>query len=255
MAERLLTIWLVATKEWRLLVASPLPYLLGGVFVGLCGFFFATRLVFYTEYSIGHSIIANFWSAFLAGAPYSVSTILVFVIPLLTMRAFAEERRLGTLELLLSYPIRETEVLWGKFVALLAVGVVLVLLVGGYAAALSLYVPMPWPVVLVSLTGLVLLVACFTACGLFFSSLTESQLSAALATLAVLVGFWLLTWNEAAVRENWLGVVRKISAFDHFEPMTRGRFSLADVVYFLGATALFHFLTVRSLESRAWRGK
>lgn len=254
MAQRLVNTWLVATKEWQLLATSPLLYLLSGVFVALCGFFFATRLVLYTEYAIGQNIVANFWFSFLAGAPYSVSTVLVLVIPLLTMRAFAEERRLGTLELLLTYPIRDSELLWGKFVALLVVGLGLVLIVGGYAAMLSLYVPIPWPAVLVSMAGLALLVACFTACGLFFSSLTESQLSAALATLAVLVGFWLLTWNEAAVRENWLGVVRECSAFDHFEPMARGLLTLEDVVYFLGATGLFQFLTARSLAARAWRG-
>ncbi len=252
-AERIVKTLLIADKELRVAAASPLPYVLVAMFSAICGFFFVTRLVLYSEYSVGAAVIANFWFAFLAGAPYSVSSVLVLVIPLLTMRAFAEERRSGTLELLLTFPVRDSDVLLGKFTATMAIASVLLAIVAGYAVVLSWYVPVPWAAVAVGLLGLWLLLASFTACGLFFSSLTESQVVAALGSGGVLVLCWLVTWNEAAFRTGWLAVLRQFSAFDHFERLARGLLALEDVTYFVTATALFHFLTLRVLAARTWQ--
>jgi ABC-2 type transport system permease protein len=240
-------------KEMSIALVSPLPYVLAGVFCALCGFFFVTRLILFTEYSLGRAVMENFWFGFLAGAPYSVSSVLVFVIPLLTMRAFAEERRLGTLELLLTFPVRDSEVVFAKFAAAFLLGLPLIGIVAAYAGLLSWYVPLPWPMVLVGLLGLLLLVLSCAACGVFFSSLTDNQVVAALGSMAVLLVFWFLNWNEAALRSSWLEVVREVSAFDHFEALARGMLAVDDVAYFLVSTAVFQFLTERALESRRWR--
>src|SRR5262249_52724570 len=92
-------------KELRAYFAAPLVYVVGAVFYALTGFFFYTQLVYFVQYGFGVNILGNFWTAFMAGAPYSVSMVLLLVVPLLTMRLLAEEWKLGTIELLLTYPI------------------------------------------------------------------------------------------------------------------------------------------------------
>jgi hypothetical protein len=102
LAARRMTFLGLLRKELRAYFVSPLVYVVGAVFYALTGFFFYTQLVYFVQYGFGFNIIGNFWIAFLAGAPYSVSTVLLLIVPLLTMRQLAEEKKLGTIELLLN---------------------------------------------------------------------------------------------------------------------------------------------------------
>ncbi|MBI4515400.1 MAG: ABC transporter permease subunit [Deltaproteobacteria bacterium] len=241
-------------KELRSYFTSPLFYVMAAVFFCLCGFFFYTWLIYFVEYGFGLNILGNFWLAFLAGAPYSMSMVLLLVMPLLTMRLFAEEKKLGTIELLLTYPLRDRTILGAKYSACAAV--LLVLLIGtlGYPAYLLALQPLPWAPLLSGYLGLLFLGLSFIACGLFISALTENQVVAAIATLGILLMFWALTWNEAASSPPVLRVLAQLSMFDHFETFVRGVIDLRDVLYFVCFIAFFNFLTLRVLESRTWRG-
>lgn len=241
-------------KELLVTFVSPLFYAVAAVFFSLTGFFFYTQLVYFVQYGFGLNIIGNFWVAFLAGAPYSLSMVLLLVMPLLTMRHFAEEKRLGTIELLQTYPLRDGVILAAKFAA--SVVVLLLLLAGTlfYPLFLHLLQPLPWTPVLAGYLGLALLGASFIACGLFVSSLTESQVVASVGTLGVLLFLWGLTWNEAAAGAGWLRVAAGIAMFDHFEPFAHGVIDAGDLAYFVAVIVLFSFLTLRVLESRHWRG-
>ena len=242
-------------KELRAYFVSPLFYVVAAVFFCLTGFFFYTQLVYFVQYGFGLNIIGTFWVAFLAGAPYSVSMVLLLVTPLLTMRSFAEEKRLGTIEILLTYPLRDGTILAAKYCAC---AVVLLLLLLGtliYPFFLLSNGSFPWLPLLSGYLGLALLGASFIACGLFISSLTESQVVAAIATLGALLLCWMMTWNEAAANASALRVLRRLAMFDHFQTFAAGVIDAGDLAYFLCFCAFFSFLTLRVLESRHWRGQ
>ncbi len=250
-----MTVLTLLRRELHGYAVSPLFYVLGAVFLGLAGFFFYTRLVFFVEYGLGENILGNFWVAFLAGAPYSMSMLLLLVLPLLTMRLFAEERRLGTLELLLTYPIRDGELWLAKFLSCAIVCGLLLLATLPYAWLLGGMTPLPWKAMAAGYLGLYLLGLSFIACGLFVSSLTDSQVVAAVGTLGLLLACWVLTWNESASRTDFLWILSEISMFDHFESFARGMIDVRDVAYFASLVAFFAFCTFRVLESRGWRGR
>ncbi len=242
-------------KELVSYFVSPLFYVVTAVFLCLCGFFFYTDLMFFVQYGFGMDILGNFWMSFLAGAPSSVSMVLLLVMPLLTMRLFAEEKKLGTIELLLTYPVRDSELFLAKLVACAAV--FLVMLAGTllYPIYMQSLQPLPWWPLIPGYIGLFLLGLSFIACGVFVSSLTESQVVAAIGTLGILLLFWMLTWNEAATSPGLLRVLIRLSMFDHFQTFARGVIDAQDVAYFVSFIGFFSFLTLRVLESRKWRGR
>jgi ABC-2 type transport system permease protein len=242
-------------KELRSYFVSPLFYTVAAVFFCLCGYFFYTQLIFYVQYGYGVNIAGNLWVTLLAGAPYSISMVLLLVTPLLTMRLFAEEQRLGTIELLLTYPLRDRTIVAAKFAACAAVVALLVAGTLVYPLYLSSLQSLPWTPLLAGYLGLLLLGISFVACGLCISSLTESQVVAAIGTLGLLLLCWALTWNEAATSPPVLRVLQRVSMFDHFEPFARGVIDAGDVVYFAVATGFSLALTLRVLESRKWRGR
>jgi ABC-2 type transport system permease protein len=250
-----MTFLAVLRKELRAYFVSPLFYVVAAVFYGLTGFFFYTQLVYFVQYGFGVNILGNFWIAFLAGAPYSVSMVLLLVVPLLTMRLLAEERKLGTIELLLTYPLRDGTIVAAKFAACT---LVLALLLAGtivYPAYLASIQPLPWEPLVASYVGLLLLGVSFTACGVFVSSLTDSQVVAAVGTLGLLLMFWAVSWNEAATSPTALRAAARLAMFDHFETFAKGVIDAGDVAYFAAVSTLFGFLTLRVLESRHWRGR
>ncbi len=250
-----MTVFAVLRKELRAYFTTPLLYVVGAVFYLLTGFFFYTQLIYFVQYGFGLNLLGNFWVAFLAGAPYSISMVLLLVVPLLTMRLLAEEHRLGTMEFLLTTPLRDGAIVAAKFAACLIV--VALLLAGTLTGPLFLATiyPLPWQPVLGSYLGLLLLAASFTACGLFVSALTDSQVVAAVGTLGLLLFFWALSWNEAATTPRLLRAAAELAMFDHFEPFARGVIDAADVAYFAAVAAFFVFLTLRVLEARHWWGR
>ncbi|GIW43539.1 MAG: ABC transporter permease [Candidatus Binatia bacterium] len=249
------TLLTLLRKELYLYAVSPLTYVVAAVFVGLCGFFFYTRLIVYSQFGFGWDILGNFWFSFLAGAPYSVSTVLLLMCPLLTMRSFAEERRTGTLELLLTLPLGDAQLVLAKWLAALLVVEVILGLLLPFLVALHGLAAFPWQPAMAGFLGLVLLASAFVAAGVCFSACTSSQVIAAAATYGLLVLAWLVTWNEAAAGEPWMRVLREVSLFDRFEWFARGVVRSGDAAYFLACTAFFLCLAGLVLGARRWRGK
>jgi ABC-2 type transport system permease protein len=181
--------------------------------------------------------------------------VMLVLLPLLTMRLFAEERRLGTLELLWTYPLRDAEIVLGKYVAALLVLAIMLagttlyplLLVATHAEVAA------GPLVAAYL-GLFLLGAAFLACGTLISSLTESQVLAAAVTYSMLLLFWMITWNEFAVGAPVLSFLTTFSLFDRFYTFARGGIDLRDVAFLVLFSAVFLAWTILALGSRRWRG-
>lgn len=243
----LINIHAVFLKEIRTLTRSPLLYVLGAVFLGLTGYFFYTDVLYFdllNQDKVG--LTQGLWQRFFE----DLRLCLLVVTPVLATRLFAEERRLGTMEMLLTYPLTEVELVGGKFLSLLVLFVPLLALTAVYPFALANAWPVDsWPLVATYLGAALLSVTCLS-CGMFCSALATQQSSAALGTFGVLFFFWFLAWNEAAAGSGLLAVLRRLSLFDRFYDFTRGTVQSRDVVYFLVATVLF---VLFSLEALRWR--
>jgi ABC-2 type transport system permease protein len=239
----------LARKELVLYFTSFLFYVVAAIFLGLCGFLFYTNLDFYVRFG-GTNLVRGLWQYQF----FDMRERLLVLIPLLTMRLFAEERRLGTLELLWTYPLRDVEIIAGKFLACMVAVTLMLAATVVYPAILSRIHPVE-PVPLVAgYVGLWLLAVAFVACGLFLSALTDSQLIAGAATYGVLFFFWMLNWNEAALGAGTLGVFRAVSLFERFEVFAQGGIDTRDVGYLVLFATAFLAFTFFALDSRRWRG-
>jgi ABC-2 type transport system permease protein len=238
-------------KELRSYFGSPLLYLVAAAFLAFTGYYFHGDLIYFITFGFGLNIMENFWSILLI----DIRLALILAIPLLTMRLMAEERRLGTLELLLTYPLRDAAIVAAKLGACLVV--IATLLAGTLAYPALVYRVQPFALepLVAGYVGLLLFAAVCAAYGLFISSLTDSQVLAGFLTGLPLLLVWLLSWNEAASSPDTLSLVRAVSLFNHFHPFSVGVIELRDVFYFLFATGFFVWATLRVLEARQWRGR
>jgi len=241
----------VFRKELRTYFFSPLIYIVGAAFLALCGYFFYTDLLHFVTFGFGVNIMENFWQLMFL----DIRKFLLFCVPFITMGLFAAERHLGTIELLLTYPLRDGEIFLGKFCA--AVVAVMALLAPTLLYPFYLHSVQPYPLlpVVAGYVGLLLLSVAFVSCGIFISALTESQVVAGVVTGGILFSLWAVSWNEAAVNPETLQVLRAISMFDHFHGFAVGVVDLRDVAYFVFTVLLFSHLTFRALEARTWRGR
>lgn len=248
----------IAAKELRSYLVSPVAWVVATVFLGVTGLLFYNMLSWYSLQSyqmmqiqgIGGEINVNrlvFEPVF-----HNVAVTLLLLVPMVTMRLLAEERRSGTLQLLFTSPVRLGEVVLGKYLAAvtLLAGILL----------LTLYMPLlvwsfgtlEWGPIGSAYLGLVLLIAAFVACGLFASSVTENQIVAAVLTFGLLLGFWLLGW-AGQVGGSTGAVLEQLSVISHLDGFLRGVVETRDVVYYLSVCAFGLFLTHRVLESSRWR--
>jgi ABC-2 type transport system permease protein len=238
-------------KELRSYFGSPLVYLVACAFLAFTGYYFHTDLVYFVTFGFGLNIMQNFWSILLV----DVRLALIFAIPFLTMRLLAEERRLGTLELLLTYPLGDGAIVAAKLTACLVV--VGVLLAGTLVYPAVVYHVQPFALapLAAGYVGLVLFSGVCASYGLFVSSLTDSQVLAGFLTALPLLLVWLLSWNEAASSARTLPLVRAVSLFNHFQPFSVGLIEARDLFYFAFLIACFAWATLRVLGARHWRGR
>ena len=242
--------WLVVCRrELRSYFSSYIAYVLLAVFLLLSGYFFYSDLIFFILFG-GFVVPTGLWQyVFL-----DMRLCTLLVLPLLTMRLFAEEKKLGTIELLWTYPVRDGEIVVGKFLACWIFFVVMLL-----ATAINqlifyrMYQFAPGPL-LAAYLGIFLLGTAFIACGLFISSLTENQVVSAMATYGVLVFFWFVTWNEEVADERIVHILLRLSLFDHFYNFSRGVIDTRDIVFFVLFVGFFLVLTLQSLNARKWLG-
>jgi ABC-2 type transport system permease protein len=238
-------------KELRSYFGSPLLYWVAAAFLAYTGYYFHSDLVYFVTFGFGVNIMENFWQLLFI----DIRLVLIFAIPLLTMRLVAEERRLGTLELLLTYPLRDGALVAAKLGACLVV--VGVLLAGTLVYPMWVHHIQPFALepLIAGYVGLALFATVCASYGLFVSSLTDSQVLAGFLTALPLLLLWLLSWNEAAAASGTLPLVRAISLFNHFQPFAVGVIDSRDVFYFLFVSGVFVWATLRVLEARQWQGR
>lgn len=198
----------------------------------------------------------NYTAIIFGGITQWLTTCLVFIIPFLTMRLFAEEKKQGTMELLLTYPLRDTHITLGKYFAALTFFVVMIAPTLLYMPVAS-YIGMEYhvPVVLVNYLGLFLMGAAYIALGMWCSSMTENQIIAAALSLGIGLFCLIAGFSVAPGTENLAAqIVRNISLTTRLEDFGQGVIDTGHVVYYLSFAFVFIFLTLRTLESKKWRG-
>ena len=244
---------IIARKELRTYFASPIAYVI------MAAFLFFTGLLFIDSLSgpFREASLREFFSGQAAGGLTSDAVTGAFVLlllgPVITMRLLAEESKLGTLELLLTSPVRDFEVVAGKFIASVVTIGILLLLTLYYPLMLYVFGDPEFGPIFAGYLGLILLGGLFVSVGLFASSLSSSQIVSAVLGLVILLMFWFI--NEAAdfFRGRPETILEFVSPRTHFNDFARGIIDSESIIYFLGLTAMFVFLTVRSLETRRWR--
>ena len=243
-------VYYIFQRELRSYFQSFIAYALIAVFLLLAGYFFYSDLIMYVMWSFSKVNFRKIWEFYFNDVRY----LLMLTIPLLTMRLFAEEKKLGTIELLWTYPIRDWELLAGKFLASLFFLFLMLAFTTVYPIITHILYDIDIAPLSAGYLGLFLLGSSFIACGILISSLTENQIVAALGTYGVLLMFWFLTWNEAIANEKVVNILLNISLFDRLLTFTRGAIDLRDVIFFLNFHGFFIFLTMLSLSTRKWRG-
>jgi len=254
------SLWPVFRKELRTYFFSPMAYVVAVIFLLIVGYLFCALLAYYSltslqamqnPYMMGQF---NLTERVLRPLFGDMAFVMLLMTPLLTMRLFAEERRSGTLELLLTYPLRDWQIIAGKFLSSLVVLACMLLPTLVYSLVLWRLGKIEWGVLISAYSGLLLLAGAIFALGLWISSLTDSQIVAASATFGALLLFWMVGWASSLSGGITSQILDNISLLEHFESFAKGVFNSADIGFYIIFAAFFLFLTSRSLESRSWKG-
>lgn len=230
----------IAERELKSFFVSTVAWVVAAAFLFLCGYLFAVILLNTNEASLRY-MISN------------LSVILLFVAPFLTMRLLAEENRLGTVELLLTNPVRDVEVVLGKFLGVMGFVLVMFAFTLYFPALLFIFgSPDPGPIA-TGYLGVILQAAAFVSIGLAVSSLTENQIVAAFLAFAVNLVLWLSESISTFLGKPLSDVMRYLSVTSHFQDFSRGVIDSSHVIYFLSVVAAALFVTYLSLQTRRWR--
>jgi ABC-2 type transport system permease protein len=251
-------VWILCWKELRSYFVSPIAYLLLAMFAIVFAFFFWNALGYFVYAGMeaqmrGAMFPLNVNEQVIRPLVSNVSVIGLFLIPMISMRLFAEEKRSGTIELLATSPIRDSEVILGKWLAALILYSAMLLLTAINFAWLFRYGNPDWKPLLVAYLGLLLQAGALLAIGTFISTLTRNQIIAGGATFGICLLLWVLEWVSGYDSATYARVMAYLSVLTHFESFAKGLLSIKDSVYYLSAILLGLFLTARSMESLRWR--
>jgi ABC-2 type transport system permease protein len=251
-------VWIIFSKEIRSYFVSPIAYLLLTMFAVLFGFFFWNAIGYFVfagmeQQMRGEMFPMNVNEQIIRPLLSNASVIGLFFIPMISMRLFAEEKRSGTIELLTTSPVRDIEVILGKWLAAVALYAVMLLFTALNFAFLFRYGNPDWKPLLIGYLGLLLQAGCLLAIGTFISTLTRNQIIAGAATFGVCLMLWVAEWVGGYETATWAKVLSYMSVTSHFESFARGVIELKDAVYYATLTLVGLFFTARSMESLRWR--
>src|SRR6266851_1855716 len=246
----------IAGKELQGYFVQPVAYVVLTVFLLLGGWFFFSLLQHFAEMVQMYQMMGggqqaeqlNLNTQVIGAVLHNLSIVLVILMPALTMRVFAEEKRTGTYELLLTAPIRTGEIVAGKFIAAAIFTLIMIALAWIFPLILMLFGNPEVGVMFAGYLALTLLALTFVAVGLFTSSVTQNQIIAAISSFGILILLYVISWPQTG-GDTIKGILKYLSLPDHFSTMVRGVIDTSDIVFFLSAILLALFLTQRAVES------
>ena len=250
----------IIAKELRCYFVSPIVYVIGAVFLGIVGLLSYWAVVNAGNQALRMLQMTNTFAQInlndLVFRPmfYGMSLVLMLVLPLLTMRAFAEERKLRTFELLLTSPVGINEIVTAKFLSVVLIYLGLLSLVALIPVVLSAYVSFDWNPVLTGFLALLLQGMLMLAIGLVASALTENQIIAAFLSFGFILLLWLLGAFGSVLGDSGLGsVLTYLSFTDHYSRLVRGLVDVKDIVYYLSGMAFMWFAAYHAIDAHRWK--
>lgn len=253
-------IFAIAVKELRSYFASPIAYIVIGLFALLYGYFYAALLAFFVRQSMQLSTLGmgpatmNVNQQLIRPLTQNVTVLLLFLMPMITMRTYSEEKRSGTIELLLTSPLTDFQIIMGKFFGALGLWAVMMLVTLPHLGILFYFGNPEWKPIVTAYVGLLLLGACFISLGLFISSLTSNQIVAGIATFAVFLFLWIITWIGSFSGPTVDKLTAYLSINDHLDDFGKGVIDTTHLIYYLSFITFSLFLTAKSVDSERWRG-
>lgn len=254
----------IAKKELNIYFATPIAYVMFTLFVVIGSYFFLRLLGAYEAASLQYMRFnapemmnrLNFQDAIFRNLFGNLGVILIFIIPFLTMRLLAEEKRTKTMELLYTTPVTPAQIVFGKYLAAVIILTCTLALTLTYPVLVQIVAKdqngVEWRSVLLGYLGLFLMGAAYMAIGLFISSLTESQVVAALITFVTLLMTWIIGWSAQEAEGGMREVVTYLSSVSHLDSFSRGTIDLKDLIYFVSIIVLGLFATHRAVEAHRW---
>jgi ABC-2 type transport system permease protein len=248
----------ICRKELNSYFRSPVAYAILGFFALITGYFFYAAVAIFLSRSMqaaqaGQSIPMNVDEWVVRSVLSNVSVVCLFLVPMMTMRIFSEEKRSGTIELLVTSPLRDSEIIIGKWLGAAVFYACLLGLSAVNMASLFAYGNPDWRPMLVGYAGLLLQGGALLAIGTFISSTTKNQIVAGVAGFCICLLLYVLDWVTAFEASTVNKVISYLSVVSHYESFAKGVLDLKDVVYYLSMIVFGLFLTARSLDSMRWR--
>jgi len=250
--------WIICRKELGSYFVSPVAYILLTMFGVIFGFFFWNALGYFVIEGMemqmrGQNFPLNLNEQIIRPLLSNVAVVGLFFIPMITMRLFAEEKRTGTIELLVTSPVRDLEIIVGKWLAAMILYSCLLLFTALNFAFLFKYGNPDWKPLLIGYLGLLLQAGALLAIGTFISTLTRNQIIAGAVTFGVCLLLWVLGWVSGYETATWARTLSYMSVITHFESFGRGVLDSKDAIFYLTVIFLGLFFTARSMESLRWR--
>jgi len=249
----------IAQKEIRSYFASPIAYVALGLFAFLFGMFFVAILDWFAKQGMmgGMGMQAaplNLNQHFVRPLLLNITVVLLFMLPMITMRTYAEEKRSGTIELLLTSPITDLQIILGKFLGAMALYAAMLGVMLVYIGALFVFGNPEWKPIATAYLGLLLMGGCFISVGMLISSFTKNQIVAGMLTFGVFLLLWIIDWTSSHFGPTGEAIVNHLSITRHFEDFAKGVIDTTHLVYYVSFITFGLFLTAKSVDSERWRG-
>ena len=247
----------IAQKELRSYFSSPMAYIVIGFFLLPFGVFFYLYLQSFAQQTLR---MAQFGGAMninqqvIRGVLQNASVIILFIMPMITMRTYSEEKRSGTIELLLTSPVSDVEIILGKFFGALGLYIAMLAVTLLYIAVLFVFGNPEWRPLVAAYLGLLLMGGAFVSIGLLISSTTGNQIVAGVVTFVVFLLLWIIGWFADSAGPTIGPITSYLSITEHFDDFAKGIIDTKHVVYYLSLITFGLFLTSKSVDTERWRG-
>jgi ABC-2 type transport system permease protein len=250
-------IFAIAQKELRSYFSSPIAYIIIGFFALPFGVFFYLYLGAFVRQSLQMAQYGgnmNINQQVIRYVLQNASVIILFVMPMITMRTYSEEKRSGTIELLLTSPVTDVQIIVGKFLGALGLYIAMLLVTVVYIAILFVYGNPEWRPLVASYLGLLLMGGAFLSIGLLISSTTNNQIVAGIISFVVFLMLWIVGWFAESSGPVMGDITKYLSITEHFDDFSKGIIDTKHVIYYLSLITFGLFLTAKSVDSERWRG-
>jgi len=251
----------IAHKELKSYFNSPIAYIVIGFWALLYGYFFVALLNYFVRQSMQMGQMGmqgpqamNLNQQLIRPLLQNVLILILFLMPMVTMRSYSEEKRSGTIELLLTSPLTDFQIIMGKFLGAMALYSAMLAVTLIHVGFLFVYGRPEWKPLVTAYLGLLLMGGCFISVGLFISSLTRNQIVAGMVTFAVFLLLWIITWIGSFSGPTVDKLTQYLSIVDHYDDFGKGVIDTTHLIYYVSFITFGLFLTAKAVDSERWRG-